>query len=76
MKLLKDVLRRQLVGKEDYMDKSDTSEEEDDKKVRLSPLSAEENISSTSSEVREWLDNNISSNVSIRQGLWCDEQKN
>ena len=67
MKLLKDVLRRQPVEKEEDMDNSDTSEEEDADEVRQSPLSVKENISSTSSEVREWLDNNISSNVSIRQ---------
>ena len=65
MKLLKDVLRRQPV--EDDMDSSDTPEEEDDE-GRLSPLSVKKKISRTTLEVRGWLDNNISSNCSIRHG--------
>ena len=64
MKLLKDVLRRQPV--EGEMDSSDTPEEEDDE-GRLSPLSVKKKICRTTLEVRGWLDNNISSNCSIRQ---------
>ena len=62
MNLLKDVLRRQPV--EDGLDSSDTPEEEDDV-GRQSPLSVKKKISTTL-EVRGWLDNNISSNYSIR----------
>lgn len=63
VKLLKDVLRRQPV--EDDLDSSDTPEEENEM-GRLSPLSVRRKISTTTSEVRRWLDNNISSNCSIR----------
>ena len=65
MKLLKDVLRRQPV--EDDMESSDTSVEEDDED-RLPPLSVKKTISNTTSAVRDWLDNNVSSNCSIRYG--------
>ena len=63
MKLLKDVLRRQPV--EDDMDSSDTPLDDDDED-RLSPLSVKKTISNTTSAVRDWLDNNVSSNCSIR----------
>ena len=65
MKLLKDVLRRQPV--EDDMDSSDTPLDDDDED-RLSPLSVKKTISNTTSAVRDWLDNNVSSNCSIRYG--------
>ena len=58
VKLLKDVLRRQPV--EDDMDSSETLDEEN--------YEVEKNMSSTILEVRGWLDNNISSNCSIRHG--------
>ena len=66
VKLLKDVLRRQPV--EDDMDSSDTPLDDDDED-RLSPLSVKKTISNTTSAVRDWLDNNVSSNCSIRYGL-------
>ena len=58
VKLLKDVLRRQPV--EDDIDSSETLDEEN--------YEVEKNMSSTILEVRGWLDNNISSNCSIRHG--------